>query len=150
MEKEFLKAIFNSVRTLSKRIFNKRIDIESVNDKTNKITTANEVIVETEYRGVISGKILLSSSNNGAAHIATSISGVEAQDTEESIAGAKEFLNQLLGIVKRSYSSEVLGFTFTIPENITNQKYLNLINESINTFKLNIENEQIYIDIICN
>jgi CheY-specific phosphatase CheX len=150
MEKEFLKTILNSVRTLSKRVFNTRIDIETLNDENKSDYINNDIIVETEYRGVISGKILLSSSNSGASYIASSISGVEVQNTEETIAGAKEFLNQLLGIVKRSYSSEVLGFTFSIPENITKQKYLNLINKSINTFKLNIENKQIYLDVICN
>ena len=114
MEKEFLKTILNSVRTLSKRVFNTRIDIETLNDDNKSDYINNDIIVETEYRGVISGKILLSSSNSGASHIASSISGVEVQNTEETIAGAKEFLNQLLGIVKRSYSSEDLGFTFSI------------------------------------
>ncbi len=146
MERDFLKSVRKAIRMLGRRIFADQCSVTEYRESAENYDEF-EILVAAEFRSEFSGVIFFRSSKNAANSIASSFFGIGIRDERKAVTeGASEFLNQLLGTVKRLYVYDSTGFEFSIPAVVPEKRKPESL-DAVGSFEVKGTGKAVFIDI---
>ncbi len=146
MERDFFLNVKKAIKTLANPRFPEPVGITAV-PQIPQDYGKWDVVIASDFRGAWSGTAVFHSSKSAAGLLARSYFSIETRDSAKALSdGACEFLNQLLGMVKRNYTEDSSGFTFSLPRIVTGRNRPEDATFAAKIFELRICGESLYVD----
>jgi hypothetical protein len=148
---DIVESFRKSLRTICSRFVEDDIELTLLPGPA-AVFGAGDILVASDFKARINGMVVCRLSKSDASFISASFFGIDAGGNGGIITDSiSEFLNQLLGVVKRNFGHDPEGFLFSIPRALDVNKipggHFSGIN-SINSIKARISDDRaVFLDI---